>query len=157
MAVLPFRNLGAPDDEYFADGITEEISARLSKISGLIVISRGSARQYKNSPRAAQDIAKELGVRYVLAGTVRTDRRADGTGQVRVAPQLIRVESAYNEFRKDRLSEYAVRHDAEVTWYRGGANPVAVCRLLVNEAQPGLSLTALRVADGRVVIGSKGP
>ena len=94
VAVLPFRNLGAPDDEYFADGITEEISARLSKISGLIVISRGSARQYKNSPRAVQDIAKELGVRYVLAGTVRTDRRADGTGQVRVAPQLIRVASA---------------------------------------------------------------
>ncbi len=92
VAVLPFRNLGAPDDEYFADGITEEISARLSKISGLVVISRGSARQYKNSPRAVQDIARELGVRYVLAGTVRTDRRADGTGQVRVAPQLIRVE-----------------------------------------------------------------
>ena len=92
VAVLPFRNLGAPDDEYFADGITEEISARLSKISGLVVISRGSARQYKNSTRAVQDIARELGVRYVLAGTVRTDRRADGTGQVRVAPQLIRVE-----------------------------------------------------------------
>ena len=92
MAVLPFRNLGAPDDEYFADGITEEISARLSKISGLVVISRGSARQYKNSTRAVQDIARELGVRYLLAGTVRTDRRADGTGQVRVAPQLIRVE-----------------------------------------------------------------
>ena len=92
VAVLPFRNLGAPDDEYFADGITEEISARLSKISGLVVISRGSARQYKNSTRAVPDIARELGVRYVLAGTVRTDRRADGTGQVRVAPQLIRVE-----------------------------------------------------------------
>ena len=92
VAVLPFRNLGPPEEQYFADGITEEISARLSHISGLTVISRGSALQYKASTRPVGEIARELGVQYVLEGTVRTDRKPDGTGQVRVAPQLIRVQ-----------------------------------------------------------------
>ena len=92
VAVLPFRNLGPPSDEYFADGITEEISSRLAQISGLTVISRASAIRYKGSDRSPRDIARELGVQYVLEGTIRTDRRPDGTGQVRVAPQLVKVE-----------------------------------------------------------------
>lgn len=94
VAVLPFRNLGPPEEQYFADGITEEISARLSHISGLVVISRGSALRYKGSERSAVEIAAELGVRYILAGTVRTDRQPDGTGQARVTPQLVEVEGA---------------------------------------------------------------
>ncbi len=91
LAVLPFENLGAPEYEYFADGITEEMTSRLAEISGLGVTSRTSTLRYKGTERALQDIAAELNVRYVLEGTVRTDRSPDGTGQVRVTPQLIRV------------------------------------------------------------------
>jgi serine/threonine-protein kinase len=91
LAVLPFDNLGSPEDEYFADGITEEISSRIGEISGLRVISRQSTIQYKNSDKTLQQIGEELSVEYVLEGTIRTDRSPDGSGQVRVIPLLIRV------------------------------------------------------------------
>ncbi len=91
LAVLPFDNLGSAEDDYFADGITEEVTSRLAEISGLHVISRTSAMQYKNHTRTLRQIGEELSVAYVLEGTIRTDRAADGSGQVRVTPQLIRV------------------------------------------------------------------
>ena len=91
LVVLPFQNLGSPDDEYFANGITEEITSRLAQISGLGVVSRQSAMQYKASTKALREIGEELGVQYVLEGTIRTERVPGGTGQVRVTPQLIRV------------------------------------------------------------------
>ncbi|NIM48784.1 MAG: protein kinase, partial [Gemmatimonadales bacterium] len=91
LAVLPFDNLGSAEDEYFADGITEEITSRIAQISGLRVISRQSTIQYKASEKTLQQIGEELGVDYVVEGTIRTDRAPDGTGQVRVTPQLIRV------------------------------------------------------------------
>jgi serine/threonine-protein kinase len=91
IVVLPFENMGAPDDEYFADGMTEEVTSRLAKISGLGVTSRTTALHYKGTGRSLRDIGDELSVAYVLEGTVRTDRVPDGTGQVRVTQQLIRV------------------------------------------------------------------
>jgi serine/threonine-protein kinase len=91
LAVLPFDNLGSPEDEYFADGITEEITSRIAEVSGLRVISRQSAIQYKDSEKTLREIGEELSVDYVLEGTIRTDRAPDGSGQVRVTPQLIRV------------------------------------------------------------------
>ena len=91
LVVLPFDNLGAPDDEYFADGITEEITSRLAQVSGLGVVSRQSAGQYKDSDKSLREIGQELRVQYVLEGTIRTERVPSGTGQVRVTPQLIRV------------------------------------------------------------------
>ena len=91
LVVLPFVNLGLPEDEYFADGLTEELTSRLSAIHRLGVISRTSARQYKESDKTVKQIGEELGVDYVLEGTVRWDRSADRTGRVRVTPQLIRV------------------------------------------------------------------
>jgi DNA-binding SARP family transcriptional activator/TolB-like protein/Flp pilus assembly protein TadD len=91
LVVLPFQNLGSIDDEYFADGITDEITSRLAEISGLQVISRASAVQYKDHNKTPRQIGEELDVRYVLEGTIRTDRSAEGAGEVRVTPQLIRV------------------------------------------------------------------
>jgi serine/threonine-protein kinase len=91
LAVLPFENLGTAADEYFADGITEEMTSRLAEISGLGVVSRTSAIRYKGSDKSLREIADELGVAYVLEGTVRTERGEDDTGRVRVTPQLIRV------------------------------------------------------------------
>ncbi len=91
LVVLPFENLGPPGDEYFADGITEEITSRLAALHGLAVISRTSAKQYKKTDRTTQQIGEELGADYVLEGAVRWDRSAEGNGRVRVTPQLIRV------------------------------------------------------------------
>lgn len=90
IAVLPFENLGNPDDEYFADGMTEEITSRLAGIKGLGVISRTSAMQYKKSGKSLSEIGSELGVSYVLEGTVRWAKSA-GQTKVRITPQLIRV------------------------------------------------------------------
>ncbi len=91
LAILPFENLGPVEDEYFADGITEEITSRLSALHGLGVISRTSSKQYKDSAKTTKQIGEELGVDYILEGTVRWDRSAEGKGRVRVTPQLIRV------------------------------------------------------------------
>jgi TolB-like protein/predicted Ser/Thr protein kinase len=91
LVVLPFDNLGAPEDEYFADGITEEITSRLATLHELGVISRTSAVTYKNTSKTIKQIGQELQVDYVLEGTVRWDRSGDGISRVRVTPQLIRV------------------------------------------------------------------
>jgi TolB-like protein/tRNA A-37 threonylcarbamoyl transferase component Bud32/regulator of sirC expression with transglutaminase-like and TPR domain len=91
IVVLPFANLGAAEDEYFADGMSEEITARLGKVANLGVISRSSAMQYKGERPPNQQIAEELGVDYILEGTVRWARAADGTSRVRVTPELIRA------------------------------------------------------------------
>jgi len=90
LAVLPFENLGVPDDEYFTDGITEEITNRLARISGLIVIARSSALQYKGTNKNARQIAEELGADYLLQGTVHLSKPPSGESWVVVNPQLIR-------------------------------------------------------------------
>ena len=85
IAVLPFANMSDdPKQEYFADGITEDLTTDLSKISGLFVIARNSAFTYKGKSVKVQQVAEELGVRYVLEGSV---RRAGE--QVRINAQLI--------------------------------------------------------------------
>jgi len=91
IVVLPFENLGSPDDEYFADGMTEEIISRLSAVRELLVISRTSAMHYKSTDKAIRQIGDELNVQYVLEGTVRWERTGEGHGRVRITPQLINV------------------------------------------------------------------
>jgi len=91
IVVLPFRNVGAPDDEYFTDGITEEITSRLSGIASLGVIARTSAIQYRNSTKSVQEIGTELGVGSLIEGSVRWDRRAGDTPGVRITVRLIKV------------------------------------------------------------------
>jgi adenylate cyclase len=85
IAVLAFDNLsGDPSQEYFSDGIAEEIITTLSKVGGLFVIARNSSFSYKGKPVKIQQVSEELGVRYVLEGSVR--RSGD---RVRVTAQLI--------------------------------------------------------------------
>ena len=85
IAVLPFDNLtGDPQQEYFSDGMTEEIITALSKVPYLFVIARNSTFSYKGKPVKIRQVAEELGVRYVLEGSV---RRAED--RVRVTAQLI--------------------------------------------------------------------
>ena len=85
VAVLPFDNLSADkEQEYFSDGITEDIITDLSKISGLFVVARNSSFTYKGQPVKIRQVAEELGVRYVLEGTV---RRAED--KIRITTQLV--------------------------------------------------------------------
>jgi len=89
IAVLPFVDLSQTrDQEYFCDGVQEEILTRLSKIADLKVISRTSTQRYKNSPSNLLEIAKELGVAHILEGTIQ--KSAD---QVRVNVQLINAQN----------------------------------------------------------------
>jgi serine/threonine-protein kinase len=93
IAVLPFRNQGASSDEYFADGIADEVRGKLSGISGLKVIASSSASQYKGTTKPPQEIASELGADYLLLGTVRWANGADGKRRVQVVPELIEAGS----------------------------------------------------------------
>ena len=91
IVVLPFENLSSSEDDYFADGITEEITSRLSEIKQLGVIGRTSATQYKNTNKTIEQIGEELGVDYLLEGTVRWEKREGEESRVRVTPQLIKI------------------------------------------------------------------
>jgi non-specific serine/threonine protein kinase len=91
LVVLPFKNLGLQADEYFADGITEEITSRLSKIKQLGIIGRTSADLYKNTEKSIDQIGEELSVDYLLEGAVRWEKREGEESRVRVSPQLIKV------------------------------------------------------------------
>jgi TolB-like protein/DNA-binding winged helix-turn-helix (wHTH) protein len=92
IVVLPFTNLsGDPAQEYFSDGITEDLTSGLSRISSLFVISRHSAFTYKGKAVKVQEVSKELGVRYVLEGSV---RRAED--QIRITTQLIDATTGYH-------------------------------------------------------------
>jgi adenylate cyclase len=103
IAVLPFINMsGDPEQEYFSDGITEDIITDLSKISGLHVAARNTVFTYKSKPIKVQQVAQELGVRFVLEGSVRK-----AGSRVRVTGQLIDS--------KDGGHVWADRYDRELT------------------------------------------
>jgi TolB-like protein/class 3 adenylate cyclase/Tfp pilus assembly protein PilF len=89
IAVLPFQNMsGDPEQEYFADGMVEEIITALSRIRWLFVIARNSTIAYKNQAVDAKRVSRELGVRYVLEGSVRKAGK-----RVRITAQLIEAET----------------------------------------------------------------
>jgi eukaryotic-like serine/threonine-protein kinase len=91
LAVLPFENLGDASDEYFADGITDEVRGKLATLPGLQVIAGSSAGQYKHSTKTPEQIAQELGVQYLLIGKIRWEKGAGGQSRVRVSPELVQV------------------------------------------------------------------
>jgi TolB-like protein/class 3 adenylate cyclase len=89
VAVLPFQNMnGDPEQEYFADGMVEEIITALSRIRWLFVIARNSSFTYKGRSVGVKQVGRELGVRYVLEGSVRK-----GGNRVRITAQLIEAET----------------------------------------------------------------
>ena len=91
LVVLPFENLGPADDEWFADGMTDEITSRIAGIHGLGVISRQSAIQYKEREKSTPQIAKELSVDYILEGTIQREQPSDPNSLVRIRCQLIKA------------------------------------------------------------------
>jgi adenylate cyclase len=89
IAVLPFQNMSDdPQQEYFADGITEDIITELSRFSELFVIARNSSFQYKGKAVDLRQVGRELGVRYVLEGSIRR-----GDDRIRITAQLIETET----------------------------------------------------------------
>ncbi|MCI0531562.1 MAG: protein kinase [candidate division Zixibacteria bacterium] len=114
IAVLPFENLGDPEDEYFADGITEEITSRLTGVEGLGVISRTSSMQYKKSGKSIRQIGKELGVNYIMEGSVRWAKAGEQT-RVRITPQLIRVSDDRHlwadNYEREMMEVFAIQED----------------------------------------------
>jgi len=122
IAVLPFRNMsGDPDHDSFVDGVTEEIITALSRVRWFFVIARGSAFAYKSRDIDPNEIARELGVRYILTGSV---RRADD--RIRVAAQLIDANSRSNVWARsyDRaLSDIFAVQDEITQTIVGGIEP----------------------------------
>ena len=103
LAVLPFDNLSPdPAEEYFADGLTDDLITDLSKISGLFIIARNSVFTYKDQAVDTREVARELGVRFVLEGSVR--RAGD---QVRINAQLIDGSTGHHVWAERYDRDYA--------------------------------------------------
>jgi TolB-like protein/tetratricopeptide (TPR) repeat protein len=90
VAVLPFENLGAPEDDYFADGIADEIRGKLTSLPAVQVIARGSSTPYKKTTKTPRQIAEELRVSYLLTATVRWEK-SGAMSRVHVSPELVDV------------------------------------------------------------------
>jgi adenylate cyclase len=113
VAVLPFQNMsGEADQEYFSDGITEDLITDLSKLSGLLVIARNSTFTYKGRPVDVRQIGREFNVSHVLEGSV---RRAGG--RVRITAQLVEVVNGHHVWadRYDRSFEDVFAIQDEIT------------------------------------------
>jgi TolB-like protein len=126
IAVLPFDNLsGDPEQDYFSDGLTEEIITALSKVPGVFVIARNSVFTYKGKPVKVKQVAEELGVRYVLEGSI---RKAED--KIRITAQLIDALSGHHlwaeRYDRDLKEIFAVQDEltkkiitamqVELTW-----------------------------------------
>jgi TolB-like protein/Flp pilus assembly protein TadD len=94
LAVLPFENLGDSGDAYFADGVADAVRGKLTALAGLEVIARASSMAYRKTNKTPQEVARELGVRYLLTGTVRWAKAQDRTSRVQVSPELVEVREA---------------------------------------------------------------
>jgi adenylate cyclase len=114
IAVLPFENMsGDPEQEYFSDGMVEEIITALSRFKWLFVIARNSSFTYKGKAVNVKQVGHELGVRYVLEGSVRK-----AAGKVRIAGQLIDAETGAHiwadRFERDLTDVFALQDEVTV-------------------------------------------
>ena len=91
LAVLPFENLGDTANAYFADGVADQVRGKLTGVPGLAVIARTSSVAYRGTHKSQQQIARELGVHYLLMGTVRWAKGANGSSRVQVNPELVEL------------------------------------------------------------------
>ena len=91
LAVLPFENLGDSADAYFADGVADAVRGKLTALPNLEVIARASSMAYRRTDKTPQEVARELGVRYLLTGTVRWAKNGDRASRVQVSPELVEI------------------------------------------------------------------
>lgn len=90
IAVLPFENQGQASEEYFSDGVSDEVRGKLASLPGIEVIARGSSIGYKKASNLKQ-VAKELSVGYLLTGTVRWENPPGQSSRVHISPELVEV------------------------------------------------------------------
>ena len=107
LAVLPFENRGAPDDNYFVDGVADQVRGKLMGLKGFQVTARASSDQYRATKKTPRQIGSELGVDYLLASTVTWVKAAGGRGRVQVVPELIDVKTGAGKWQQS--------FDAELT------------------------------------------
>ena len=100
IAVLPFVNLNQAEDEYFADGITDDVRGKLAALPGMQVIARSSSSQYTQTMKTPQEIGRELGVDYLLTGTVRWEKAQGGRSRVRVSPELVQASTGSTRWQQ---------------------------------------------------------
>ncbi len=139
IVVLPFENLGLAEDEYFADGVTEEIVSRLAAVPGVGVISRISAMQYKGTQPSLATLAADLDVDYVLDGSVRWERDDDGRDRMRITPHLTHV--------ADSSQLWSGRYDSESTDILDMQSQIA--EQVIHELQVAISEPALAALRAR--------
>ena len=135
IAVLPFENMsGDPEQEYFADGMVEEITTALSRFKWLFVIARNSSFTFKGRAVDIKEVGRRLGVRYVLEGSVRK-----ASGKVRITGQLIdAVTGAHiwaDRFERDLTDVFALQDEVTVA--------------VVSAIQPKLFQTEIAMATRR--------
>jgi adenylate cyclase len=111
IAVLPFANMsGDPEQEYFSDGITEDLTTELSRLTGLFVIARNSAFTYKGKEIKSDQVSRELGVRYLVGGSVRK-----ANNQIRITAQLVDANTGYQMwaqyYDRDLQDIFAVQNE----------------------------------------------
>src|SRR4051812_4603057 len=133
VAVLPFTNMsGDPKEDYFSDGLTEDIITALSRFKQLFVIARNSTFKYKGRSVDIRDISKDLGVQYVLEGSVRRSGE-----RIRITAQLIEAGSGTHVWAEtfDRKMEDVFAVQDEITHYIAGTLGVQLERALLNSAK----------------------
>ncbi len=115
LAVLPFESVGDTIDRIFADGMSEEITSRLARVPGLALLGRGSVLHYRRSHKTVPEFGRALGVDFVLDGTVRSAVGPTGQKQVRITPELIRVEDGTRvwgePYQRELTDLFAVQAD----------------------------------------------
>ncbi|HEX6644332.1 MAG TPA: protein kinase, partial [Gemmatimonadales bacterium] len=107
LAVLPFENRGNESDDYFVDGVTDEVRGKLTRLPNVQVIARSSSDQYRGTSKTQSEIAAELGVDYLLTGTVTWVRGTGGADRVQVAPELVNARTG--------VARWKQRFDNELT------------------------------------------
>ena len=107
IAVLPFENLGPADDEYFAAGMTDEITSRLGAVSGLGLVPSRAVQRYARTNMTMREVGRELGIDYLLVGSVRWAGADSGSRRVRITLELLRA--------KDERQLWATTYDREIT------------------------------------------
>ncbi|HTO73509.1 MAG TPA: protein kinase [Gemmatimonadales bacterium] len=114
IAVLPFDNQGDSTQEYFADGITDEVRGKLSGLPGLQVIAGASSKAYRRTDKPLNQVATELGADYLLMAKVRWAKNADGSTQVQVSPELIAIAGGKPTTRWQRAFEASLTNVFQV-------------------------------------------
>jgi TolB-like protein len=99
LAVLPFENVGAAENDYFADGVADAVRGKLSSLPGLQVIASTSSDQYRRTSKSPPEIGRELGARYLLVGKVRWQKGTESS-RVQVSPELIEASSGTTRWQQ---------------------------------------------------------